>query len=382
MSTNKLHGHVVIENLCLSFKTFSLKNVNLDISAGEYFVLLGPTGSGKTVFLETIAGLHPPESGHIRIDGEDITRTAPENRGIGFVYQDYALFPHLTVARNITFGLAAKNRSRAQRIFPMFGITKSRRIRDAYRDQLDEIAGLLRIEHLLQRRPQSLSGGEKQRVALARALVVHPRVMLLDEPLSALDPERREELQRELMRIHLAVGTTIIHVTHDFEEAISLGDRIAVMHGGKILQTGTPETIFRRPASEFIARFVGVRNVFPAEIKAAATEETVLLAHNGLEVAALTRLKGKCHFSIRPEDIILSKEMLQSSARNHFPGTVTAIANRGMLVYITIAVKPKNNPSLVTQFICAITHRSHDEMALETGDKVTISFKASAVHVF
>ena len=382
MTTNNQRKYLQIHNLQLNFKSFSIKHITLTVNAGEYFVLLGPTGSGKTVLLETIAGLHTPQEGQIILNGQDITHTAPEKRGIGFVYQDYALFPHLTVAENITFGLAAKNRSAIQRMFPPLGEKGVKRSQGEIEKQRNAIAKLLRIEHLLQRKPQSLSGGEQQRVALARALVVEPRLMLLDEPLSALDPERREELQRELLRIHKTIGTTIIHVTHDFEEAISLGDRIAVMHNGQIVQTGSSESIFRQPKSEFVARFVGTRNIFQAETAKNITNGTAILVHRGLKISALTTLKGKVHYSIRPEDIIVSRKKLSSSVRNCFAGKVSAITNRGMLVYITVEVPANDNQTDPIPFICAITRRSYDEMSLNIGDTVTISFKASAVHVF
>ena len=243
-----------IKSLWVELEEFRLCDINLEIAAGEYFVVLGPTGAGKTVLLETIAGLHRPRRGRILLAGEDITHAPPERRGIGFVYQDYALFPHLSVAGNIAFGLRLRGMGRGE-------IEK----------RVAAIGRLLGIEHLLHRMPGTLSGGEAQRVALARALVIEPRLLLLDEPLSALDPETREGLQRELGRIHRELGTTTIHVTHDFEEAVALGDRIAVLREdrldeglreGRIVQVGRPEEIFRRPASEFVARFVGVRNIF------------------------------------------------------------------------------------------------------------------------
>ena len=382
MKTNNPHGHVEIDNLQLNFHSFALKDINLDISAGEYFVLLGPTGSGKTVLLEAIAGLQSSQSGRIVIDGQDITNLVPEKRGIGFVYQDYALFPHLTVAQNITLGLAARNRSQIQHLLPMFSRNGRKDAQRGIKAQLHDTTRLLRIDHLLKRMPEKLSGGEKQRVALARALIVRPRLMLLDEPLSSLDPERREVLQRELLRIHQEVGTTTIHVTHDFEEAIALGDRIAVIHDGEVLQVGSPETIFRHPASEFVARFVGARNIFESKTVQPTMSGTTILTHNGLNISTLTSLSGKLHYSIRPEDIIIAREKLHSSVRNCFEGQVTTITNKGMLVYVTVDVTPEKNQFPPTPFVCAITRSSYDEMSLHIGDRVTIGFKASAVHVF
>jgi molybdopterin-binding protein len=343
-----------IENLWVDLDEFHLREMALDVVPGEYFVILGPTGAGKTVLLETVAGLHRPDKGRILLDGEDVTDAPPEQRGVGFVYQDYALFPHLDVAGNIAFGLKLKNRSNIER-------------------HLIEISRLLSIDHLLHRRPDTLSGGEQQRVALARALVVEPKLLLLDEPLGALDPGTREELQREMARLHRELGTTTIHVTHDFEEAVALGDRIAVVHEGHIVQVGPPEEIFRQPASEFVARFVGVRNVFRGHILPKANGHQTL-ALGDIEVAVLTELAGDVHASLRPEDIVLSQEPLRSSARNVFRGHIVNIADRGTIIYVTVRVPP--------DFTCVITRTSLEEMALAEGSEVYITFKASAVHVF
>jgi molybdopterin-binding protein len=308
------------------------------------------------VLLETIAGLHQPHKGRILLNGEDVTNIQPEHRGIGFVYQDYMLFPHLDVAGNIAFGLKLKRMDRG-----------------TVQERVSAISQLLGVDHLLHRSPGTLSGGEQQRVALARALVVEPRLLLLDEPLSALDPETREGLQRELARLHHQLGTTTIHVTHDFEEAVALGDRIAVVHEGRIVQVGSPEDIFRRPVSAFVARFVGVRNIFQGKIRSGEGGYKVLCL-DGAEIAAVSDLVGQAHGSIRPEDIIISREPLHSSARNSFRGRIVYIADRGTVAYVTVRVPP--------DFSCVITRRSLEEMELVEGLEVYIAFKASAVHVF
>jgi molybdopterin-binding protein len=358
-------GSMQVRSLGVDLEEFRLCDINLDVAAGEYFVILGPTGAGKTVLLETIAGLHRPLKGRILLAGQDITHAPPERRGIGFVYQDYALFPHLSVAGNIAFGLKLRKMGRGD-----------------IEERVAAIGRLLDIEHLLHRRPGTLSGGEAQRVALARALVVEPRLLLLDEPLSALDPETREALQRELGRIHRELGTTTIHVTHDFEEAVALGHRIAVLREdrvgdvkreGRIVQVGTPEEIFRRPANEFVARFVGVRNIFRGQARTAEDGYQLVMV-NGVEIAAVTEFQGPVHASIRPEEIVLSRKPLLSSARNAFRGQIVDISDRGTIVYVTIRIPP--------DFICMITRRSLEEMALREGMGVHIAFKASAVHVF
>jgi molybdopterin-binding protein len=349
-------GQLQIENLQVDLAEFHLCDIALDVAPGETFVILGPTGAGKTVLLETIAGLYRPEKGRILIDGEDVTAMPPERRGVGFVYQDYALFPHLDVAGNIAFGLKLRRLERSVIAKRVVGISE-----------------LLNIDHLLHRRPDTLSGGEQQRVALARALVVEPRLLLLDEPLSALDPETQEGLQRELARLHGELSTTTVHVTHDFEEAVALGDRIAVVYDGRVVQIGPPEEIFRRPASEFVARFVGVRNVFRGEIRRKEGSHQVL-ALDGLEIAVLTDLSDTVHASVRPEDIVLSREPLRSSARNVLRGRIANITDRGTIVYVTVNVPP--------DFTCVITRTSLEEMELTEGSEVYIAFKASAIHVF
>ncbi len=352
----KHSGRVQVRDLWVDLKEFHLREIDLDIAPGQYFVILGPTGAGKTVLLEAIAGLHQLRRGRILIDGEDVTAAPPERRGIGFVYQDYALFPHLSVAGNIAFGLKLRGLDRG-----------------AIEKRVTVITQLLSIDHLLHRSPKTLSGGEQQRVALARALVVKPRLLLLDEPLSALDPGMREDLQRELAHLHRQLGTTTIHVTHDFEEAVALGDRIAVLGGGRVAQMGASEEIFRKPASEFVARFVGVRNVFQGEIRNVEDSHKVLQL-DGLEIAVVTDLTGPAQGSIRPEDIALSKAPTRSSARNTFRGHITDITDRGAIVYVTVRVPP--------DFTCMITRTSLEEMKLQEGMEIYITFKASAVHVF
>jgi len=357
--------NVRIQDLWVELEGFRLRQINLDVAAGEYFVILGPTGTGKTVLLETIAGLHRPRKGRILMDGEDVTDLPPERRGIGFVYQDHMLFLHLDVAGNIGFGLR------------MRGVA-----RRTIEERVTAIARLLGIEHLLHRMPGTLSGGEAQRVALARALVIEPRLLLLDEPLSELDPETRKSLQRELRRIHRQLSTTAIHVTHDFEEAVALGHRIAVFkeervaggwREGRIVQVGTPEEVFRRPNSEFVARFVGGRNLFRGRVVDEAEGTFVQLA-GGPRIAVVTELEGEVSLLIRPEDIVLSPTPLRSSARNCFRGRVVEVVDSGTVLHVTVEVPPR--------FTALITRRSWEELALRQGKEVYVTFKASAVHLF
>jgi molybdate transport system ATP-binding protein len=349
-------GQVRVQNLSVDLGEFHLRDIDLDIAAGEYFVILGPTGAGKTVLLETLAGLFRHSSGQIILDGEDVSWYPPEQRGIGFVYQDYALFPHLTLRQNVAFGLRLRRVEAA-----------------ALERRVMEIAEMLQIERLLHRRPDTLSGGEQQRAALARALVVEPRLLLLDEPLSALDPETREALRREVASVHRQLKTTTLHVTHDFEEAIALGERIAVMNEGRIVQVGSPEEIFRKPVSEFVARFVGVRNIFVGTARV-TQDGYAVMSLDGAEIMAATNLKGSVHVSIRPEEIVISRQRQESSAQNSLVGRIVNIADRGAVVWVTVCVPP--------EFTSMITKRSLEEMRLREGMDVHVSFKASAVHVF
>ena len=225
----------------------AVDRVDLEIPAGEFFTLLGPSGSGKTTTLRLIAGFERPDEGRIELGGADVTNRAPYERDVNTVFQDYALFPHMTVAENVAYGLRVKRVPRAER---------SRRV--------DEILKVVRLPELGNRKPVQLSGGQRQRIALARSLVNTPRVLLLDEPLGALDLKLRQEMQIELKRIQREVsdiGITFVYVTHDQEEALTMSDRLAVFNEGRIEQIGAPAEVYERPATEFVAGFVGVSNV-------------------------------------------------------------------------------------------------------------------------
>lgn len=227
----------------------AVEDANLEIQDGEFFSMLGPSGSGKTTCLRMIAGFDRPTSGNIFLYGQDVSDLPPYERNVNTVFQDYALFPHMTVEDNIAYGLMIK------------GVPKKDRFK-----QVDEMLDLVRLPGFGYRKPSQLSGGQRQRVALARALINHPKVLLLDEPLGALDLKLRQQMQVELKSIQKRVGITFIFVTHDQEEALTMSDRIAVFNEGKIEQVGTPADVYERPASPFVAGFVGTSNLISGEI--------------------------------------------------------------------------------------------------------------------
>ncbi|MCG8530705.1 MAG: ABC transporter ATP-binding protein [Desulfovibrionales bacterium] len=237
-----------LENLCISFPNFSVSDVSLHISKGEFFSIMGPTGSGKTLIMESIAGLVSPTDGTIVIHDTDVTHALPEHRNVSLVYQDHCLFPHLTVLENVMYG------QRYKQIPATEGETLAH-----------DLLEMLGLAHTVSRKPARLSGGEKQRVSIARALACKPDVLLLDEPLSSLDPQFRSTFRTLLKNIHAETGMTIIMVTHDFMDALTLAERAAVVHKGGIAQCGTVADIFNKPNSPFVANFVGMTNILPAQ---------------------------------------------------------------------------------------------------------------------
>jgi len=295
---------IELENLSVNLRTFRLESLSLRIAPGEFFMIVGPSGAGKTILLESIAGLRSLAGGRVRIRGLDVTPLPPERRNVALVYQEYALFPHMNVERNIRWGLR-------------FAALPD----DAH---VHRLIDLLKLKPLLGRSPETLSGGEQQRVALARALAVKPSVLLLDEPLSALDPSFREDLRDYLAEINRG-GMTLVMVSHDFGEVLSLGNRVAVISDGVLQQVGDVRSVFRAPANRSVAEFVGMKNLFPASIRGtdAVTEggATLLL---GKAAASGERLLG-----IRPEDVVIGAEH-PGDSRNAFQGKVVSIVPRGM----------------------------------------------------
>ncbi|RWB72500.1 MAG: ABC transporter ATP-binding protein [Mesorhizobium sp.] len=266
----------------------ALDGVDLSINEGEFVTLLGPSGSGKTTLLMSIAGFTRPDSGTILLDGADITGVDPEDRNFGLVFQGYALFPHLSVANNIAFPLRVRKWDKAR-----------------IAARVDEVMKLVGLDKLAARKPRELSGGQQQRVAIGRALAFGPKILLLDEPLSALDRKLRDAMQRELKRLHQETGVTFVFVTHDQEEAYAMSDRIAVFQNGNIVQIGGPREIYRAPASRFVAGFLGGNNILSAQADGAQLD---LFGIRMPMPAAYDRMRhgdGAITVWVRPEDITL-----------------------------------------------------------------------------
>jgi molybdate/tungstate transport system ATP-binding protein len=345
-----------IEDLSRDWKEFKLTHINLEVEAGEYFVILGPSGSGKTMLLELIAGIWYPDTGKIYINDKEGTLLPPEQRGVGFVYQNYMLFPHKNVFENISFGLSLRKRDKEE-----------------IKNEVSGMMDLFGISHLANRMPRTLSGGEQQRTALARALIIYPKLLLMDEPLSALDRITREELIVEMKGINKKFNTTIIHVTHNFDEALALADRIAILRHGEISQVGDSTEIFRHPKDKFVADFVGVENIIAGIASEGGGQLTVVDTGNILIYSAEQKV-GKVNITVRPEDITLSMEKVSTSARNVFKGPVKEIIDQGALIKLTIDV---GEPLVVF-----LTRQSFLDMELNIGKNVWAYFKATAIHLF
>jgi molybdate/tungstate transport system ATP-binding protein len=350
-----------LDNLHVRVGTFDLREISLEVPKGGYALIIGPTGSGKTTLLEAIAGHARLRSGRVFMHDDDVTHLPPERRGLGFVYQQYHLFPHLSVRDNIAYGIG-RTRSASTRLNPA--------------DRVSELAGMLAIEPLLDRPVRGLSGGEQQRVALARALAPKPSILLLDEPFAAVDPATRQVLRRELRELHEREGITTLQVTHDFDEALRLGDLVAVLSEGRIAQSGTPEQVFRYPNSAFVARFVGTGNVIAGMVERtnAADESRTFRGRftgGNLVLDVVAEREGPMHAVLRPEDIVLSLHQQSGSARNHMAGKVVRLERLGPVTLVHLDV---GRP-----LIASLTTQSVEDMELKAGTAVIVAFKATAI---
>ncbi|HEY4153476.1 MAG TPA: ABC transporter ATP-binding protein [Pseudolysinimonas sp.] len=294
----------------------AIENLNLTIPAGSFFALLGPSGCGKTTTLRLVAGLETPTAGRILIGGKDVTDTKPHQRPVNTVFQSYALFPHMTVLRNVAFGLYRR------------GVSKPLAL-------AHEALRLVELDHLAGRRPAQLSGGQQQRVALARAIVNKPALLLLDEPLGALDLKLRRQMQLELKSIQDDVGLTFLHVTHDQEEAMTMADTVAVMNKGEIEQMGAPEELYELPKTAFVANFLGQSNLFTGKVVSSSASSIVVdIASSKLEVPRerAQRHAGVVTIGVRPEKLtLLAEKPKQASGVNVLgPGTVTDVSFSGV----------------------------------------------------
>lgn len=347
---------------------FKLKNINLEINSAEYFILLGPSGAGKTLLLETIAGLERMIKGKIFLGGRDVTNVPPEERGIGYLPQDLVLFPHLGVRENILFGARARK-------LPL----------EESKARLEEMAGIFNLEHLLPRPSiKGLSEGEKQRVALARILILKPSILLLDEPVSSVDQFLRRDLLLKLKEINRLKKVTILHVTHEREEAFMLGDRIALLIGGEIHQVGTRDETYYHPQSVEVARFLLNENIFQGRIVSLdTTSGEISMEGGGLFVKARQRngfkVGDRVLFGIRPEEVMLirpDRPLRDQVRENQYYGKVNEILNRGgnHILFITL-----NNAKEIIAL--EVPNCAFRDMGINMGQEIIVCLKKSSIWV-
>jgi len=357
--------YLEIKNLSVDLGDFHLKNINLSIHEGEYIVLIGPTGSGKSVLLETIIGFYTENEGEIILNGKTINNLHPEERGMGIVYQDNILFPNMDVYENIAYGAKKKFSDEEIDI------------------KIKDIAKKMKISHILHRNINTLSGGEAQRTSLARALIVEPKIILMDEPFSALDITTQRELTALIKNIVKNCKTTVLHVTHNFNDIWNLADRVGVMKDGKIHQLGCINDIFSKPKNNFIADFVGVQNIFEGDIFEINSEKVVVELNNNTlitssDVECLKNIsKGKNKrilIAIRPESIIFSNENFESSARNQLKGKIIEIVESGPTTLITVDVNDNIFKGLLTK-------SSAEILDIKKEKEIFMSFKSLNVNI-
>jgi molybdopterin-binding protein len=343
---------IELKKLNIEMGEFKITDLNLSIKSGEYFVILGMSGAGKSILLEALTGIHLPTSGRIIVDQKDITKNRMQERPFGMVFQDFALFPHKTVYENISYALP---------------FTTPKKIK---KDQVHYWAKEMEITHLLDRYPRTLSGGEKQRTALARTLIIKPKYLLLDEPLSSLDIQLKEDLRAILRRLHRN-GQSIIHITHDYNEAIALADRIAVFENGKVIQEGTPVDVFSNPSSKFIARFGGIKNFFQAKAidnHKVLTEETIEFTTSDTQLHS----GANYYMMFNDTDVSLSSAMNENSIVNQMQGRVHDIIPEQSAYEVKIETK-----GLIIS--SKISHQSIEKLNIKIGQNLWFSVKATSI---
>jgi ABC-type sugar transport system ATPase subunit len=314
-----------LEGVSCEWPEFAIRDITLEVPDGEYLTIVGPTGAGKTLLLELILGIHCPDKGRILLDGVDVTRMPPEKRGVAMVYQDYLLFPHLDAARNMAFGLryrqipATENESRVQ-----------------------QMARLLGVEHLLHRYPDTLSGGEKQRVAIGRALITEPRLLLLDEPLSALDWRNARRLRTEIQNLHRIKKLTIVHITHDLAEVRAFGGQIALIDQGMLKALGNAEDMLRRPPTVFAANFFGCVNVFEAQ----STEDSAWVRSGPLKARRDGPAASRFQIVVHPDEVTLLPNTVEDGP-NRLRAVVSSLTDEGNYVSVAIHVNGLDEPIIV-----------------------------------
>jgi spermidine/putrescine transport system ATP-binding protein len=342
----------------------AVHELNLALAAGEFFCLLGPSGCGKTTILRLIGGLERPDSGDIAIDGEVVTGRPAYERRANIVFQQYALFPHLNIWDNVAFGL----RVQSQRL-PATTV----------KQRVTEALELVQLGAVGSRRPQQLSGGQQQRVALARALVLRPQVLLLDEPLGALDRQLRRTMQGELCRIQREVQMTFLYVTHDQEEALSMADRLAVMQQGRLEQVGTPQQVFEQPRSRFVAEFMGVANILAGRIIGVDTTIVQLETPQGMRLLAPNRadlpLGATASAVIRPDAVHISPLTGEVSRPNTITGRITSKVYLGEVTEITVAL-PGNQT-----FLCRLPSRVEQRYGYQDKQTVHLTWEVADCHI-
>jgi molybdate/tungstate transport system ATP-binding protein len=354
---------LAIEGACLTLGRFSLRNIDLALDAGEILVLLGPNGAGKSVCLEMIAGFHRPASGRIAIHGRDVTHLPPEQRRVGLMFQNFGLFPHLTVAGNVAFGLHARRRA---------GHSQSGR-------SIAELLAQFGIAHLADRHPQDLSPGEKQRVALARALAARPDLFLFDEPFSALDARTRDALRDELKTFLREAGVPAIFVSHDMTDAVLLADRVAVIHQGAIQQVGTVPGIFRQPANAFVAAFTGMENMPPGRLLGKCDDLwRIQIADQVLYAQGDAPAGNDLLLCIRAEEVGLCVMddagcLGLQGATNRLAGRVTDAASLGAISKVTV--------DCGFPLVAYLTNRNMRELGLTPGLEVVAEIETSSIHL-